>query len=390
MRIACVTVYDVQRPETWPTTQPGLCQAGQHITQQFLAQGMAVDFIGGLRKRPSLRTKVKWNIYRRCFGKDYYRWAEPVIVRDYGQQVMRQLRASAAEVVLCPENVVPVAALNADRPVVLWTDAPLGALIDFYPYLSNLCGETRRNILAMERRSLEGCARVVYTSQWAAQQAIALYHLDPAKVSVIPWGANLDFALSRAEVESLIDQRSPQPCRLLFLGGDWQRKGGEVALAVAETLRQRGIPTELWVVGGVPRARATWPDWVKILGFLDKSTVSGLTQLRSVISGAHFLILPTTADCSPHALAEANALGVPCLTTQVGGIPSIITEGRNGRCFPLDAPAADYCDYIQPLMENRDRYRALALTAFEEYQARLNWRTICAEAAQLLEAVVRP
>ena len=42
--------------------------------------------------------------------------------------------------------------------------------------------------------------------------------------------------------------------------------------------------------------------------------------------------------------------------------------------FALDASIATYCDYIVNLMQDRARYDALALSAYNEYETRLNWQ----------------
>lgn len=71
---------------------------------------------------------------------------------------------------------------------------------------------------------------------------------------------------------------------------------------------------------------------------------------------------------------EANAFAVPCLTTYVGGISTIIKEHINGMTFAVDASIKEYCDYIANLFHDYDQYEALALSAFNEYETRLNWR----------------
>jgi glycosyltransferase involved in cell wall biosynthesis len=70
---------------------------------------------------------------------------------------------------------------------------------------------------------------------------------------------------------------------------------------------------------------------------------------------------------------EACSFGVPCIATDVGGIPSIIKDGFNGKTFSKDAEIADYCTYISNLFSDYAQYKNLALSSFNEYQSRLNW-----------------
>ncbi len=110
------------------------------------------------------------------------------------------------------------------------------------------------------------------------------------------------------------------------MGVDWHRKGGDIAYAVAKRLNQIGLPTELTVVGCQPLINEPIPKFVKSLGFIKKSAPEGKERLNRLIIESHFLILPSLADCTPMVFPEANSLGVPCLSTKVGGIPSIIQE----------------------------------------------------------------
>ena len=100
---------------------------------------------------------------------------------------------------------------------------------------------------------------------------------------------------------------------------------------------------------------------------------------------AHFLVAPSTADCSPVALCEANAHAVPALTTRIGGIPTIVRDEVNGKLFAKDADPVEYCSYVLDLVGNRRRYREFAHASFEEYRRRLNWAVAGATVRQLFE-----
>ena len=106
----------------------------------------------------------------------------------YARQIQTRLAQAQADLLLCPENAIPLARVCTTLPTVLWTDALLGSLVDFYPHLSNLCLETRRRLQAVEQAALDRCDRVILTSQWAAQSAMALYGLPAAKIRIIPRG----------------------------------------------------------------------------------------------------------------------------------------------------------------------------------------------------------
>ena len=198
----------------------------------------------------------------------------------------------------------------------------------------------------MEKTALQKSKLAIYSSEWAAQTAIEYYQADPAKVQVVPFGANIESSKTLYEVKDLIELRPLNPCKLLFIGVDWFRKGGDIALKVAQELNNLGLSTELTVIGSQPIVEGSLPSFVKPLGFISKSSREGQEKIHQLIGESHFLILPSLADCSPIVLCEANSLGVPCLSTKVGGIPTIIRTGLNGATFDKAADISEYCKYV--------------------------------------------
>jgi glycosyltransferase involved in cell wall biosynthesis len=158
---------------------------------------------------------------------------------------------------------------------------------------------------------------------------------------------------------------------LLFVGTNWYNKGGFIAVQVAAKLNNAGLDTELSVVGCRPPEPL--PSFVKIYGYINKSTKEASRKMDALFSESHFLILPTRRDCTPNVIPEANSFGVPCVTSDVGGIPTMVKDEVNGRAFPKDACAEDYSRYILQLFQSKAQYRTLALSAFTEYETRFDW-----------------
>ncbi|MBP0005132.1 MAG: glycosyltransferase family 4 protein [Cyanobacteria bacterium SBC] len=383
MKIAYVTMYDVLDRQSWPKTQLGMCQAGYSIAKNLENLGCEIEYVGGLQKKRSIVTKLKWEFYRRAQHRDYYRWAESEIVRDFSRQIDRQLKSRDFDVILCAENAIPLASLKVSKPLILWTDAPLSGSIDFYPYLSNLCQETRNNIYKFEKQALDRCQVAIYASDWAAQNAIQTYQIPDRKVRTVPWGANWDSSPTRSEVEQKVFQRSPHCCNLLFLGVEWTRKGGDIALQVTEKLNQMGLKTTLTIAGSPPTC--SLPDFAKYVGYLSKSTKDGRNKLENIFKNSHFLILPTQAETYGMVFCEAHQFGLPCLTTNVGGVPSIVRHGITGFTFPKDTDISSYCDAISNVLRDPNRYYTMAMAAFDRYKTTLNWESSCQSVQKILQ-----
>jgi glycosyltransferase involved in cell wall biosynthesis len=293
-------------------------------------------------------------------------------IANYASQIEKALTSTPYDVVFSP-GTIPIAHLKTHKPIVIWTDATFAGLLDFYFSSNSICNESIKNGHKMEQMALSNCRMAIYSSEWAANTALKNYDVSPEKVKVVPFGANINCERSSQDIRRLALQKSDVICKLLFLGVDWYRKGGDMAVAVAKSLIKRGIRTELHDAGCDPPG--SLPHFVHRHGFLSKKTKEGSEKLDALLSESHFLILPSRAECAAIVFCEASSYGLPSLATDVGGITTFVRNGRNGRTFSLDESPEKYCDYIETLMSSRELYAALALSSFLEYSERLNWAT---------------
>lgn len=385
MKIACVTTFDLTNPNSWPKRHLGLYGASAQIAQTLQSEETSVEYLGALSRKRSPITRIKWLLYRNLFQQDFYSWADPIVSRHYARQIEDKLSRSDADILLCQENAIPLAMVQPDRPMVLWTDATLGSLIDFYPYLSNLCRETRQNLLKMEQQVLERCSLIVLTSQWAAQRAHDLYKIPLAKIEIIPRGSNQPHKLPDEAIKAAIEQRV-NPCKLLFVGVEWSRKGGDVALKIAAELNDQGLETELHVVGCVPPGDL--PSFVKVRGFIDRTTPAGQSALANLFQSAHFLVFPTRADTFGVVISEAASFGVPALATEVGGIASVVKAGVTGKTFGLESSPSEYCQFVMTYMAETERYRSLAFSTLDYYENHMSWLAVGEQARGAFKTLI--
>jgi glycosyltransferase involved in cell wall biosynthesis len=83
--------------------------------------------------------------------------------------------------------------------------------------------------------------------------------------------------------------------------------------------------------------------------------------------------MPSKAECYGLVYAEASSFGLPSLAADVGGVSTVVRDGKNGRLFKLEDEPEKYAEYIQQLISSRAAYEQLSLSAFQEYAERLNW-----------------
>jgi glycosyltransferase involved in cell wall biosynthesis len=130
------------------------------------------------------------------------------------------------------------------------------------------------------------------------------------------------------------------------------------------------------------------PDFVEHVGFIDKRTDEGRRRFDELFGSTHFLLLPARAEAFGVVLCEACSFGVPCLAARVGGIPSIVADDVNGKLFDRACDPGRYADFVTGLFGEYDKYRALARSAFAEYETSLNWDVAARRVREMLEGVV--
>jgi glycosyltransferase involved in cell wall biosynthesis len=288
---------------------------------------------------------------------------------------------------LSPNTVLLATPKNGIKKI-LYTDSTLDNLLNFYSNYFSLSEEAVSEAQQIEQQAIESSDLLIYTSKWAADAAINKYKADPKKVFIVPFGANINCAPAPGEIKAIIEKRDiKRHVNLLLLGIDWDRKGGDYAVQVAQKLNALNIPTTLHLAGLPSLPPGLDKTNIVDHGFISKSSAKKEMRLCKLIAQCDFLMLPSMADCTPVAFSEANAFGVPCLASRVGGHDSIIKDGVNGKTFLH----ADFVDnsvaYIRSLVEQEKTYKELCYSSYKEYQDELNWRVTGEKIAKLIKSI---
>jgi glycosyltransferase involved in cell wall biosynthesis len=129
---------------------------------------------------------------------------------------------------------------------------------------------------------------------------------------------------------------------ILCVGRLTPAKGQHLLVDAVERLAQRGRRVRLRLVGGGPdesslRDHATqikFPECVIFEGAVNQD------RIRTLYAAADIFCLPSFAEGVPVVLMEAMAMGIPCVSTSIAGIPELIRNGVDGLLVPpsdLDA-----------------------------------------------------
>ena len=359
---------------------------GYFIWQSLARRGIEVELIGQLSLPSAIRKAMAVKqLFHAKVARDVYLPEHDVMAsKAYGRQVWQRLQGLRhIEAVVSP-GAIPVAYLPGNMPLVTVSDATHRLLFASYPAYKDLSAASRRHGDRIERAAIKRASASVFASEWAAASAIRDYSAEPARVHVVPFGANFEHQPAREDVVRAIDARASDKIQLLFIGVEWERKGGPVALQVLRTLVKQGVPAHLTVVGCEPAISHEDASHVSVRGFIEKTT-AGQEEIHGLLGKSHFLIVPSEAECYGLVYCEASALGVPSIARKVGGVSTIITNNGNGRLFELQDNAAHIARWIVETTGSPATYRRLALASLAEYESRLNWVV----AGEKLERILR-
>jgi len=157
---------------------------------------------------------------------------------------------------------------------------------------------------------------VVPWSNWAADSIINEYGVPRERVQVIPTGLDTSYWQPGTA------EREHERLRLLFVGGNFERKGGRLLLDVFRGLDLQAR-AELHIVTRDPVESA---PGVVVHHNIDNNSL----DLLRLYQASDVFVLPTMADCFSNASIEAMAVGLPVITTNMGGIPDIVEHGKTG------------------------------------------------------------
>jgi len=384
IRIAYVTSTDARDRRSWSGTHYFVAQA----LQKYCGE---VHYIGPLNSRSEIFLKFLARTIRvATIGRKRYSYLHSVAVsKDYARAIGLRVSRESFDLIFAPGASTEIAHLDTSVPVVYLSDTTFTLMVNYNKRFTDLIKTSVREGNSVEDLAIKKASLVLYSSEWAAASAVNDYGADSRKIRVVPFGANVDDAPPGDFVtERRLNKRNDAgKCKLLFLGVSWHGKGGGIAFDTLLELERMGIDAELIVCGCTPPKRLRHRNLI-IVPFLDKNKPDEHEKIKQLLLGADFLLLPTRYDCSPIVFCEANAFGLPVITTDTGGISSMIKNGVNGFMLPMEARGSDYADLIQRVHSNRSLYRELVLNSRREFERRLNWDAWGVAVGKAIEEVI--
>jgi glycosyltransferase involved in cell wall biosynthesis len=227
-------------------------------------------------------------------------------------------------------------------------------------------------------------AEIVFTfSDKLRESFVRDYRLPPERVVTVHAGPNIDLArFPTALPESRPDHRPT----VLFIGKEFERKGGDVLRAAFRKVRET-IPAARLIIMG-PSELALADPGVEVRGFVRKDAPGGLEALLATYREADVFCLPSRHDPFPTVVREAMFFHLPCVTTDIWALPEMVVDGQTGFTVPVGDADALAARLILLLNDTALR-RRLGQAGRARAEERFTWTATARAMSERIQAITR-
>lgn len=269
-----------------------------------------------------------------------------LIARTRFKKMLRERKSFDAVFVNHTIPLMFLRSLRKEVPVILSLDITPRLLQPYNKWyrgnqgkISSL-GEGLKHL--MTQRIYQDVAHILPWSRLVKNSLVNDYGVDPKKIEVVPPGIDVH---QWNHSEKKDQEKDQDTIHILFVGGDFLRKGGDLLVRIAARSDFKKC-----IFHFVTRSfQGVIGDNVIVYNNLQANS-NALLELYNM---ADIFALPTRADLSPAALCEAMAFQLPVVATNVGGLDELINDGKNGFIVSTDDEEA-FAQRLKSLVASKE------------------------------------
>lgn len=238
-------------------------------------------------------------------------------------------------------------ALKTTKPIIYHSDATFELANNYYYH--NVMKWNARQGEKIEKESLFNTTYHLSSSAWRDKSVREHYAIPAEKCFVLEYGPCIDID----KIHHVFS--TDGVLRLLFLGVEWKRKGGEIAVETCRLLNERGIKAVIRIVGikKIPES-CKGKSYVDFVGYLNKNKKNEYDKLLNILQTSDLMIFPTHAEGAGIVFCECSAMGVPVLTYDTGGVANYIVNGINGYRLSPEQDASGFAQKVHEMLEKKE------------------------------------
>ena len=225
--------------------------------------------------------------------------------------------------------------------------------------------------VALERALYHGADAVFTRSAHVSASLVKDYGCAPARVVCVGAGSN-------AQVPTRALARSDAGQNILFVGVDWERKGGPELAAAFERIRARHPRATLTIAGCEPRVV---PAGCRVLGHVP------VDRVHTCYEQADVFCLPTRREPFGVAFVEALHHALPIVATRIGAVPDLVEHGENGFLIEVgdvDALAA----HLDRLLGDAALRLRMGASGYRRARDRYTWGAVATRISETVDRAI--
>lgn len=231
-----------------------------------------------------------------------------------------------------------------------------------------------RTWFKLERTIYPNASLIFTMSTNISKCFIDQYACDPTKVICVYAGNN-----AKPIATEMIDVNRYAQKNILFVGVDWERKGGPVLLEAFRNVLKIHPDARLTIVGCSPQVDA--PN-CNVVGRVPLSEVSGFYEQASLFC------LPTRLEALGIVFLEAFAHKLPVVATNLGGIPDFVSNGKNGYLVEYN-DVETLANRLIELLEDPKKCEIFGENGYRAVMERYNWNKVGVNIRKNIELVLQ-
>lgn len=217
--------------------------------------------------------------------------------------------------------------------------------------------------------------RVIAITNAGANDLVAR-GLDRSKICVIPNGFTVP---ATDEVDKMIQKRLASKVKIVsYIGALESNKDIGTLIEAFSQIQLNWSNVFLWIFGDHLNYNISYKiDLVRQIEELNLSqriTFHGrVADVKPYLELIHINVLCSRMESFPRSLSEAMSYGIPCVSTDVGGIPEIIQHGINGFLTSV-GDAEKIAHFVDVLLRDQVTYVAMAKNSHELFKRKYDIR----------------